>query len=62
MRIRGKPFRTEVRRNFFTQTVVNLWNSRPQKVVEIKTLCDFRKKLDIVFGAKGIKICGGKGG
>ena len=26
-RIRGKPFRTEVRRNFFTQRVVNVWNS-----------------------------------
>ena len=29
------------------------------KVVEAKTLCDFKKKLDIVLGAKGI---GGRGG
>ena len=47
MRIRGKPFRTEVRRNFFTQRVVNVWNSLPQKVVEAKTLS---KKLDIALG------------
>ena len=38
LRIRGKPFRTEVRRNFFSQRVVNVWNSLPQKVVEAKTL------------------------
>ena len=45
LRIRGKPFRTEVRRNFFTQRVVNVWNSLAQNVVEAKTLCDFKKKL-----------------
>ena len=55
MRITGKSFRTEVRRNFFTQRVVNVWNSLPQKIVEAKTLCDFKKKSDIVLGAKGIK-------
>ena len=62
LRIRDKPFRTEVRRNFFTQRVVNLWNSLPRKVAEAKTLCDFKKKLDIALGAKGIKGYGGKGG
>ena len=62
LRIRGKPFRTEVRRNFFTQRVVNVWNSLPQKVVEAKTLCDFKKKLDIALGAKGITGYGEKGG
>ena len=58
LRIRGKPFRTEGRRNFFTQRVVNVWNSLPQKVAEAKTLCDF-KKLDIALGAKGIEGYGG---
>ena len=55
LRIRGKPFRTEVRTHFFTQRVVNLCDSLPQKVVEAKTLCDFKKKLDIALGAEGIK-------
>ena len=62
MRIRGKPFGTEVRRNFFTQRVVNVWNSLPQNGVEVKTLCDFKKKLDVALGAKGIKGYEGKGG
>ena len=39
---------------------MNVWNSRPQKVVEAKKLYDFRKKLDIAPGAKGIKGCGRK--
>ena len=58
MRIRG---RTEGRRNFFTQRVVNVWNSLPQNVVEAKMLSDFKKKLDIALGAKGIKGYGGNG-
>ena len=62
LRIRGKPFRAEVRRNFFTQRVVNVWNSLPQNVVEAKTLSDFKNKLDIALGAKRIKGYGRKGG
>ena len=61
LRIRGKPFRNEVRENFFTQRVVSVWNSLSQNVVEAKILCDFKKKLDIAFGAKGIKGYGRKG-
>ena len=29
LKIRGSRFRTELRRTFFTQRVVNLWNSLP---------------------------------
>ena len=61
-KIRGKPFRIEVRRNFFTQRVVNVWNSLPQKVVEAKMLCDFKKELNIALVVKGIKGDGGKVG
>ena len=62
LRIRGKPFRTEVRRNFFTQRMMNVWNSLPQNAVEAKTLWNFKKKFDIALGAKGIKGYGGKWG
>ena len=62
LRIRGKTFRTEVRENFFAQSVVNVWNSLPQKVVQAKTLCDFKKKLDFALRAKGIKGYEGGGG
>eukprot|EP00061_Rhincodon_typus_P011279 g36183.t1 len=33
LRIRGKPFRTGMRKNFLTQRAVNLWNSLPQVAV-----------------------------
>ena len=62
LRIRGQPFRTEVRENSFAQSVVNVWNSLPQKVVEAEMLSDFKKKLDTALGAKGIKGYRGKGG
>ena len=38
LKIRGSRFRTELRRNFFTQRVVNLWNSLPREAVEATTL------------------------
>ena len=34
LKIKGGRFRTELRRNFFSQRVVNLWNSLPTEVVE----------------------------
>ena len=63
LKIRGKPFSNEVRRNVFTQRVVNVRNSLPQKVVEAKTLCDFKNKLDRALEVQGIKgYGGGEGG
>ncbi|XP_072374073.1 transmembrane protein 231 isoform X2 [Scyliorhinus torazame] len=34
LRLKGRSFKTEMRRNFFSQRVVNLWNSLPQKAME----------------------------
>ena len=62
LRISGKPFTTEMRRDFFTQRVVNVWNSLPPNVVEAETLSDFKRKLDIALETKGIKGYGGKTG
>ena len=33
-RLRGDRFKTEMRGNYFSQRVVNLWNSLPHSVVE----------------------------
>ena len=62
LRIRGRPFRTEMRKNFFTQRVVNLWNSLPQKAVEANSLDVFKRELDIALRANGIKGYGEKAG
>ena len=60
LRIWGRPFRTEVRRHFFTQRVVSPWNSLPQEVVDAKTLNVIKRQLDIALGANGIKGYGEK--
>jgi len=55
LKIRGSRFRTELRRNFFTQTVVNLWNSLPSEAVEATLLNVFKEKIDRFLISKGIK-------
>ncbi|XP_055490631.1 uncharacterized protein LOC129696607 [Leucoraja erinacea] len=62
LRIRGKSFKTEMRRIFFTQRVVNLWNSLPQRVVEASSLAIFKRELDVVLVAKAIRGYGEKAG
>ena len=57
LRIQGWPFRMEVRRHFFTQRVVSLWNSLPQETLNV-----FKRQLDIALGANGIKGYGEKVG
>ena len=51
-----------MRRHFFTQRVVSLWNLLPQEVVDAKTLSVFKRWLDIALGANGIKGYGEKAG
>ena len=44
LRIKWFTFRKEVRRNFFSQRVVNLWNSLPQRAVEAKSVDLLRQR------------------
>ena len=46
LRIRGSKFKTELRRNYFSQRVVNLWNSLPQSAVDAGTVSTFKEELD----------------
>ena len=62
LRIQGRPFRMEMRRHFFTQRVVSLWNSLLQEVVDAKTLNALKRRLDIALGANAIKGYGEKAG
>eukprot|EP00061_Rhincodon_typus_P009045 g32207.t1 len=55
LRIKGKPFMTEMRKDFFTQRVMNVWNSFLRKAVGASLLDIFKRGLDIAFVAKGIK-------
>jgi len=59
---RTRGHRTEMRRHFFTQRVVSLWNSSPQEVVDAKILNVFKRRLHTALGVNGIKGYGGKAG
>ena len=62
LKIKGGRFRTELRRNFFTQRVVNLWNSLPVEVVEAASLNIFKKRVDGFLIREGIKGYGERAG
>ena len=47
-----------MRRNFFTQRVVNLWNSLPSEAVEATSLNVFKARIDKFLNSKGIKRYG----
>ena len=56
LRLKGQFFKTEMRRNFFSQRVVNLWNSLPQKAVEARSLNVFKTEIDRFLINKGIRV------
>jgi len=46
--------RLDVRKFFFTQRVVNIWNSLPQHVVEAPSVNSFKKRLDDYYQDMGL--------
>jgi hypothetical protein len=46
LKLRGLTSRVNVRKNFFTERVVNPWNSLPNHVVTAPTLNLFKQNLD----------------
>jgi len=61
VRLKGRSFKTEMRRNFFSQRVLNLWNSLPQRAVEAESLSVFKMEIDRFLINKGIRGYGGNG-
>jgi len=55
LKIKGNRFGTELRRNVFTQMVVNLWNSMPREAAEVTSLNIFKVRIDTFLNSKGIK-------
>ena len=62
LRIRGSKFKTELRRNYFSQRVVNLWNLLPQSAVDAGTVSNFREELNRFLIGNGLKDYGKKTG
>ena len=57
---KGTTFKTEMMRNFFSQGMVNLWNSLSQKAVETRSLSVFKTEIDGFLINKRIRGYGGK--
>uniref|UniRef100_A0A3B3RWV8 Reverse transcriptase domain-containing protein n=1 Tax=Paramormyrops kingsleyae TaxID=1676925 RepID=A0A3B3RWV8_9TELE len=48
-KLAGEHFKTNLRKHFFTQRVVRVWNSLPASVVEAKTMGSFKSELDKIL-------------
>ena len=46
MKLDMSYIRHDIRKHFFTQRIVNLWNSLPTQVVHASSVNDFKNKLD----------------
>ena len=60
--MRGGRFKTEMRRNYFSQRVVNLWNALPHSTVESESLNGFKREIYIFLIKKGERGIWGTGG
>ncbi|XP_051876029.1 RNA-directed DNA polymerase from mobile element jockey isoform X1 [Pristis pectinata] len=60
LRIRRYSFKTEMRKNFFSQRVVNLWNSLPRTAVEAGSVGVFKEEIDRYLNSQDIKGYGDK--
>ena len=49
MKVYNQPSRLNVRKFFFTQRVVNDWNSLPPSVVDAPSVSVFKRRLDDYF-------------
>ena len=44
-------FRLDIRKKFFTQTVVTHWNGLPEEVVDAPSPEAFKERLDVAVGS-----------
>ena len=55
MKLMGSRFKTNKRKFFFPQRVVNLWNFLPEETVKARTIIEFKEKLEKFMEVRSIK-------
>ena len=53
MKLRQGRFRLDIRRKFFTQRVLMLWNRLPKEAVDAPSLEAFKARLNVALGSLG---------
>ena len=49
MKLRGKRFKTDIAKHFFTNRIVDVWNKLPADVVNATTINEFKNRIDTLF-------------
>ena len=52
LKLSKQRFRTDIRRNFFSNRVVNEWNNLDNKTVTANNLCTFKERLELGADAR----------
>ena len=51
LKLRGKTFKTDIAKNFFTNRIVDVWNKLPSDVVSANTINEFKNRIDKLFNS-----------